>query len=242
MIPKGYCFLIAILLLASYNSEAKQPEAMNVILILADDLGWADTTLYGHTQLYETPNLARLARRGMTFTRAYANSPLCSPTRASVLTGQTPARHGSTAPQHHLEEVRLNAAVAERASPGNKALVVRSVTRLDTGIPNLGKLLKGKGYNTGHFGKWHLGAEPYSPLEHGFDVDIPHHPGPSPAGSYVAPWKFRKFQENYPHEHIEDRMAAEAVKWMQSVKGDTFFRNFWQFSVHSPYDAKKSLV
>ena len=159
MISKAYCFLIAILLLASHNSEAKQGEAMNVILILADDLGWADTTLYGHTQLYETPNLERLARRGMTFTRAYANSPLCSPTRASVLTGQTPARHGSTAPQHHRGDVRLNAAVAERASPGNKALVLRSVTRLDTRIPTLGKLLKGKGYNTGHFGQF---AQDYS--------------------------------------------------------------------------------
>ena len=145
---------------------------MNVIFILADDLGWADTSLYGHTRLYETPNLERLAERGMVFTRAYASSPLCSPTRASIMTGQIPARHGSTAPQHHTPTVRLKASVAESAPPGNKALATQSVPRLDTAFPTLAKLLKAREYATGHFGKWHLGAEPYSPLQHGFDVDI----------------------------------------------------------------------
>ena len=80
----------------------------NVVFILADDLGWSDVTLYGKTKLYETPNLERLAARGITYTRAYAASPLCSPTRESVLTGQTPARTGITAPTAHLGEVKLN--------------------------------------------------------------------------------------------------------------------------------------
>lgn len=215
---------------------------MNVIFILADDLGWADTTLYGQTRLYQTPNLERLARCGMTFTRAYANSPLCSPTRASIMTGQTPARHGSTAPQHHTAAVRMQASVAASAPPGNKALQTQSVTRLDTAYPTLAKQLKAVGYATGHFGKWHLGPEPYSPLEHGFDVDIPHHPGPGPAGSFVAPWKFRNFKANAAEEHIEDRMAAEAAKWMQTVKDKPFYMNYWQFSVHAPFNAKAALI
>ncbi len=214
----------------------------NIIFILADDLGWADTTLYGHTSLYETPNLERLAERGMVFTRAYANSPLCSPTRASIMTGQLPARHGSTAPQHHTAAVRLKASVAKSTPPGNKALQTQSVTRLDTTYPTLARLLNDQGYATGHFGKWHLGPEPYSPLQHGFDVDIPHHPGPGPAGSFVAPWKFKDFKENTPHEHIEDRMAAEAVKWLQEVKDRPFFMNYWQFSVHAPFNAKADLI
>ena len=215
----------------------------NVIFILADDLGWADTTLYGHTGLYETPNLQRLAKRGLTFTRAYANSPLCSPTRASILTGQTPARHGSTAPAHHTSQIRLKAALKKRGQPGEKALIVDSVTRLDTSYPTLGKLFKQQGYATGHFGKWHLGAEPYSPLQHGFDVDIPHSPGPGPAGSYVAPWKFKDFKPNHPNEHIEDRMAEEVVKWMKSLpKEQPFFMNYWQFSVHGPFNAKEALI
>ena len=77
--------------------------------------------------------------------------------------------------------------------------------------------MKDNGYATGHFGKWHLGPEPYSPLEHGFDVDVPHWPGPGPAGSYVAPWKFPDFDPNTPDEHIEDRMAEEAVAFMEST-------------------------
>jgi len=215
---------------------------MNVIFILADDLGWADTTLYGHTRLYETPNLERLAQRGMTFTRAYANSLLCSPTLASIMTGRTPARTGITAPNCHLPEVRLQAEVSTSASSGSKALQTQSVTRLATTYPTLGRLLKAQGYATGHFGKWHLGPEPYSPLEHGFDVDLPHHAGPGPAGSFVAPWKFKNFKENVPKEHIEDRMASEAVKWMQSVKDRPFYMNYWQFSVHAPFDAKVTLI
>ncbi|MEA2069344.1 MAG: sulfatase-like hydrolase/transferase, partial [Verrucomicrobiota bacterium] len=222
---------------------AAEAAPMNVVFILADDLGWSDTTLYGNTSLYQTPNIERLAQRGMTFTRAYANSPLCSPTRASILTGQTPARHGSTAPQHHLKEVRLEASVKESAPPGNKSLETESVTRLDTKLPTLGKLIQADGYATAHFGKWHLGAEPYSPLEHGFDVDIPHWPGPGPAGSFVAPWRFPSFKANYPQEHIEDRMAEEAVRWMKSVEGKKpFYMNYWQFSVHAPFNAKAELI
>jgi len=217
-------------------------QPMNVVFILADDLGWADTTLYGHTHLYETPNLERLAKRGMVFNRAYSNSPLCSPTRASILTGQTPARHGSTSPCHHQKPVRLKPELKTTAKPGEKVIQPLSVSRLDTKFPTLGKLLKARGYATAHFGKWHLGSEPYSPLEHGFDVDIPHHSGPGPAGSYLAPWKFKHFKANKPKEHIEDRMAQEAVKWMKSVKQKPFFMNYWMFSVHAPFDAKPELI
>ncbi len=216
---------------------------MNVVFILADDLGWADTSLYGHTKLYETPNLKKLAARGMVFEQAYAASPLCSPTRASILTGRTPARTGFTAPDGHSPKEVLKATVEDSGSPGNKALQTESVTRLDTRYPTLGKMFKQAGYATAHFGKWHLGPEPYSPLQHGFDVDIPHFNGPGPAGSYVAPWKYKDFKENYPNEHIEDRMAEEAVKWMNSVpKGQPFFMNYWMFSVHAPFDAKKELI
>ena len=109
--------MLLVLLVAFVGGIARASERPNVIFILADDLGWADTTLYGHTSLYETPNLERLAKRGMTFTRAYSNSPLCSPTRASILTGQTPARHGSTAPTHHTAEVRLAAEVRKIGHP-----------------------------------------------------------------------------------------------------------------------------
>ncbi len=215
----------------------------NVLFILADDLGWADTTLYGHTRLYETPNLERLARRGMVFTRAYSASPLCSPTRASILTGQTPARTGSTAPVHHTAPVRLQPTVQKKAPAGNKALQTESATRLDSALPTLGRLFRQAGYATAHFGKWHLGPEPYSALQHGFEVDVPHWPGPGPAGSFVAPWKFKTFQARAPGEHIEDRMAAEAAAWLRSIPKDRpFYLNYWQFSVHAPFDAKRDYI
>ncbi|MBN1443573.1 MAG: sulfatase-like hydrolase/transferase, partial [Planctomycetes bacterium] len=150
----------------------------NVVFILADDLGWADTALYGHTKFYRTPNVERLARRGMTFTRAYSASPLCSPTRASILTGLSPARTGITTPACHLPQVVLEAAEGKSAPPAMKAVSPSTVTRLKTEYYTLAERLQDAGYATGHFGKWHLGHEPYSPLEHGFDVDVPHWPGP----------------------------------------------------------------
>lgn len=221
------------------TAQEKQP---NVVFILADDLGWSDVSLYGKTRLYETPNLDRLAARGITYTRSYAASPLCSPTRASILTGQTTARTGITAPTAHLGKVKLKPSLNQGTSPANKSMILESVTRLDHKLPTLVKQFKKAGYATGHFGKWHLGAAPYSPLQHGFDVDIPHFAGPGPAGSFVAPWKYKNFKENYKKEHIEDRMAAEAVKWLRSIdKSQPFFMNYWQFSVHAPFDAKESL-
>ena len=190
----------------------------NIVMILADDLGWSDTSLYGTTTLHRTPNLQRLAARGVTFTRAYAASPLCSPTRASILTGQTPARHGSTSPVHHLPEVRLTPQAKPHGPPGDRTCGVQSVSRLDPALPTLGRLLRAAGYRTAHVGKWHLGAEPYSPLEHGFEVDVPHTSGPGPGGNFVAPLSFGRFAPRSADEHVEDRMAAEAVALMESVK------------------------
>ena len=117
-------------------------------------------------------------------------------------------------------------------------------TRLKTEYRTLAETLHDAGYSTGHFGKWHLGPEPYSPLQQGFDVDVPHHPGPGPAGSYVAPWKFADFDADpdVPDQHIEDRMAKEAVAFMEKHQGHPFYMNYWMFSVHAPFDAKKALI
>jgi arylsulfatase A-like enzyme len=192
--------------------------------------------------LYETPNLDRLSKRGVIFSNAYSASPLCSPTRASILTGQGPARTGITAPVCHQPEVEMKPTVMKKAPAGDKAIQCQSATRLSTDLPTLSKLIKASGYATAHFGKWHLGREPFSPLQQGFDVDMPHWPGPGPAGSFVAPWKFDNFKENYPKEHIEDRMAEEATKWMRSIdKNQPFYLNYWMFSVHAPFNAKAEL-
>ncbi len=239
---KPLTLLIAAVLLGTRLCAA--PARPNVVFILADDLGWADTTLYGHTKFYQTPNLERLAKRGMTFTWAYSASPLCSPTRAAVLTGLSPARTGITTPNCHLPQVVLAAATGKQAAADQKAIPPQPATRLKTEYQTLAETLKEQGYATGHFGKWHLGPEPYSPLQQGFDVDLPHTSGPGPAGSYVAPWKFKDFDADptQPTQHLEDRMAVEARAFMEKHQNEPFFLNYWMFSVHAPFDAKASLI
>ena len=236
-----YLTLFSLLLSSFAKGEKTKP---NILLILADDLGWADTTLYGKTSLYETPNIERLAKLGMTFSNAYS-SPICSPTRASIITGQNPARHGMTSPAAHLPEVRFDASVQSRGLPHQKSCNVKSATRIRPEVPTLGEILKGAGYETAHFGKWHLGMKGYTPLEHGFDLDLPHWHGPGPKSSYLAPWGYENpnFKEGAPGEHIEDRMAKEAVNWLKNRnRTKPFFLNYWQFSVHAPFGAKPELI
>ncbi|MBL9157067.1 MAG: sulfatase [Verrucomicrobiales bacterium] len=233
--------LFSLLVFFGFTSS-ESADRPNVVFILADDLGWSDTTLYGTTKLYQTPHLERLAARGMTFTRAYSASPLCSPTRSAILTGLSPARTGITTPNCHEPAEVLSASPGTSAPPSKKSIAPIPPTRLKREYRTLAEILRDAGYATGHFGKWHLGPEPFSPLEQGFDVDVPHHPGPGPAGSFVAPWKYPDFKENSPGEHIEDRMAAEAVAWMEEHRGKPFFLNYWMFSVHAPFDAKKDLI
>ena len=237
-----FCLLLMACVSVPWTVAAQRPP--NVVFILADDLGWSDTTLYGTTSLYRTPHIERLAKRGMTFTRAYSSSPLCSPTRASILTGLSPARHGITTPRCHLPQVILAATATKTAAPQNKSTIPDSVSRLKTDYYTLGEAFHDAGYATGHFGKWHLGPEPYSPLQHGFDIDVPHWHGPGPAGSYVAPWKFKDFDHDpdVPDQHLEDRMATEAVAFLEQHQDKPFFLNYWMFSVHAPFDAKQALI
>lgn len=213
----------------------------NVLFILADDLGWRDTSLYG-SAFCKTPNIDALAERGMMFTNAYAANPLCSPTRASIITGLWPARVGITTPGCHLDRIVLESSLSEKGPPHNKALIAQSVTRLSTEYQTLSSVFRDAGYKTAHIGKWHLGAEPYSPFEHGFDIDIPHTPAPSPlADGWFAPWKVYP-NKGEPGEHLEDRMALEAVEFIRQNKDTPFYLQFWQFSVHSPWHAKQDVI
>lgn len=213
----------------------------NVVFILADDFGWRDTSFNG-SKFYETPNIDRLAARGMRFDQAYAAAPICSPTRASIQTGLFPARLGITQPACHVPQVILEQSVAPKARPEHKARTPNSVTRLKLEYFTLAEALKEAGYKTGHFGKWHLGPEPYDPLHQGFDVDLPHTPVPGPAGGYLGgPWKFWPGQ-GARGEHIEDRMALEASRFIKENRDRPFYLNYWAFSVHSPWQAKPELL
>jgi arylsulfatase A-like enzyme len=223
--------------------SAEERRTPNIVFILADDLGWRDVGCYG-SSFHATPHIDSLARRGMRFTQAYAASPFCSPTRASILTGQYPARIGITIPVCHVPQVVLEKGLQQKAGPQVKVLGAESVTRLKTDYYTLAEALKDAGYATGHFGKWHLGAEPYSPLEQGFGVDVPHTSAPGPGGGYLAPWKFLAKQgfTGQPGESIEDRMAAEAERFIRTNRNRPFYLNYWAFSVHSPWQGKPGYV
>jgi len=223
-------------------ADAAASQKPNLVFILADDLGCRDLGCYGSTY-FQTPHLDRLAARGVRFTQAHAANPLCSPTRSSILTGLWPARTGITAPNCHVPQVILDKQLA-KGNPKSRVLVATSVTRLNTDYTTLPEILHDAGYRTGHFGKWHLGSEPYSALQHGFDVDWPHWHGPGPAGSYVAPWKFpeKLGVTGVPGEHIEDTLSKQVVQFIRENRDRPFYVNYWQFSVHAPYDAKDELV
>ncbi len=227
--------------LAATDAPAARATRPNVVFILADDLGVNDLSLYG-SKFHETPNIDALAKRGMTFNQAYSASPLCSPTRSSIMTGLFPARIGITAPVCHLPEVILEKGLAPKATPNQKALLAQSVTRLKIDYYSLAKAFKAEGYTTAHFGKWHLGAEPYSPLEHGFDIDIPHTSAPSPLPKgFFHPFPVWK-NHGKPGDNLEDLVADEAVKFIEQHKDRAFFLNYWAFEVHSPWQAKEAQI
>jgi arylsulfatase A-like enzyme len=225
-------------------SSCGVPTRPNLIFILADDLGWSDTTLFGSTAFYETPNLEKLASRGMLFTNAYSASPVCSPTRASILTGLHPARTGITRPASPSSPVRLEEKLTISAPATRRALQAISATRLALEYVTLAEVLRKHRYATGHFGKWHLGKHPFDPLEQGFDVDVPGWAGPGPSGGHLAPWgpSADWKLEGRPGDHLEDRMVDEAIAFIEANKDRAFYLNYWSFSVHSPWEAKQDLI
>lgn len=234
--------------LARGAAEQTRP---NIIFILADDLGAHDVGCFGSTY-HETPNIDRLAARGIKFTQAYAACPLCSPTRSSILTGLYPARIGITAPVCHVPQIQLEKKLVSGANPNMRAINADSITRLKPEYFTLAEALREAGYATAHFGKWHLGhnlpqnpGDHYEPKDQGFDSDFPHTPAAAgPGGGYLAPWKFIKDPAitGAPGEHIEDRMSAEAAKYIHAHKDQPFYVNYWAYSVHSPWNARHDYI
>lgn len=231
----------AALLTVPALGKTKPARKPNVLFILADDLGWADLSSFG-SKYHQSPNIDALAKRGMRFTQAYSANPLCSATRASLVTGLYPARLGLTGASGHLKEVIFDKRLAKATGPQWPALPAISTSRVDTKHFTVAEAFKAAGYTTAHFGKWHIGPEPYDPLHQGFDVDIPHTPAPSPLGNgWFAPWHVYPGQGK-EGDHLEDRMAEEAVKFIHEHREEPFLLHYWAFSVHSPWHAKEDLV
>ncbi len=241
---------VILVLFAPNLFGAGQPCRPNIVLFLVDDMGWMDSTPYG-SRYYETPNMERLSLQSMRFTNAYA-LPLCSPTRASILSGQYSARHGVTSATGHLPALPEGASrYPANGSPNQRFLYPASKNYLDPKIVTLAEVLRDAGYRTAHIGKWHLGLnQRHWPEQQGFEVAFHAEPSPGPA-SYFSPYQV--FPDGNPSprhhvgtitdgpqgEYITDRLTDEALRFIETNKASPFFLNFWHFAVHGPWGHKE---
>ena len=223
--------LAAVLLLTGAAAAEPKP---NVVFIVADDLGWADLGCYG-SKYHKTPNLDRLAADGVRFTQAYAACPVCSPTRAAIMTGQYPARLGIT-----------DWLPGRPDRPDQKLARPKLVTDLPGDIPNLATLFKQAGYTTGLIGKWHLGGPDATPEKRGFEVNVAGDVAGSPA-SYFAPFANKGrtmpgLDKAPAGEYLTDRLAADAEAFLDGNKGKPFFLYLPHYAPHTPLRAKQELI
>jgi arylsulfatase A-like enzyme len=198
----------------------------NIVFILIDDLGWADVGCYGST-FYETPRLDRLAAEGALFTDAYAASPVCSPTRASLLTGKYPPTVGVTQYIGGHGVGRL--------------LDVPYFGFLPTHELSLARALREGGYQTWHVGKWHLGPRRCWPDQHGFDVNLGGCEWGHPK-SYFSPYHCPTLSDGPDGEYLTDRLTDEAIRLIGASGDRPFFLNLWHYAVHIPIDSPPALV
>ncbi len=227
----------------SHAQVEKQEKRKNIIFILADDLGWKDLGCYG-SDFYETKNLDAFAKEGVLFTDAYSASPLSSPTRASILTGQEPGRLRLTTPSAHVPEVVLDPKETFTAGSHDKTATPQTKTRLPNDYLTFAEVLKENGYSTAFMGKWHLGSEPYIPENQGFDIIVGgrEHPGPPGPGRFFSPWDCETLPVVPAGKHISDVLTDEAISYMKTNKDNPFLLCLWYYDVHAPFQAKKELI
>jgi len=220
--------LITLLVLLLRSSAYAKPP--NVVFFLVDDLGWSDVGCYGST-FYETPHIDALAAEGGRFTDAYATCHVCSPSRASILTGKYPARLQLT----DWINGRRDFPFQRLEQPENKlALPLEEST--------LAEILQAHGYATGHFGKWHLGEDPAGPLQQGFDLMVPRNWFKGwPRSGYHAPFHLDGISDE-PGDYLTDRLTDEALQFIERNREQPFFLYLSHFAVHDPIDGRPDLV
>jgi arylsulfatase A-like enzyme len=207
----------------------------NVVFILADDMGVMDPSCYGST-FHETPNIDRLAREGVRFTRAYAACPVCSPTRASILTGNYPTRTGVT---DFINVAGNN--LPEKWNRNTKMLPASHKLALSTDQTTLARMFKTQGYVTGSFGKWHLGGKGTMPTDHGFDANV----AGNDAGTMkkFGPWQnLPGFDQPYTeNDHIDEVVTDHAMQFITANKDKPFFVYVPYFEPHSKIETRPAL-
>lgn len=203
---------------AAQQDVARTERPPNVVIILADDLGWSDLGCYGH-EYHQTPAIDRLAREGMRFTQFYAG-PVCSPTRANLQTGLDQARFGIT--QHIPGHRRPFAKLLDPAVPSHLPLEAETFA----------ERLRAVGYATGYFGKWHLGGAGHGPAEQGWETVI------ECQGHTVPPLLSGEASPRRTAEFLTDR----AVQFMEAHRDRPFLVQVSHFAVHIPLTTTPELL
>jgi arylsulfatase A-like enzyme len=219
-----------------------QEQNPNVILIVVDDLGWKDLGCYG-SSFYETPNVDQLAASGMRFTSAYSACPVCSPTRAALLTGKSPAKLRFTG---HITAINRH-----RFPEHGRIIPPQDKMFISLEEITIAEALKPAGYKTASIGKWHVGnEEKYYPTEQGFDVNIAGYKHGSPP-SYYYPYKNpqKEWNPEIPTliggeqgEYLTDRLTNEAIRFIEQSQEDPFFLYLPYYTVHTPLEAPSDLI
>ena len=195
----------------------------NFIFVLVDDLGWRDLGCCG-SEFYETPHLDRLASEGMRFTDAYAACPVCSPTRASIMSGKYPATVGVT---NFIG-----------GSARGQLIDAPYVDHLPLAEKSVAQALREGGYQTWHVGKWHLGGRPYYPDNHGFDVNVGGCNWGMVNHGYFSPWGCETLADGPEGEYLTDRLTEEAIRLIERSDGRPFFLYLAYYAVHIPIQGK----
>ena len=229
-------------LFSSLSNCMKKKKEPNVVLILVDDLGWKDLGCYGN-QYYETPNIDRLCDESVKFTDAYASCAVCSPTRAAILTGRYPTRHGITDWIHHWIKPDPNKQpTGYRGGKNQQLLTPANHLYMEHEEKTIAELLKEQDYTTCHIGKWHLGRKRWYPETQGFDYNIGGYEQGHP-DSYFSPYNNPELKDGEKNEYLTDRLADEAVDFIDDASKDEipFFLYMSHYSVHTPIQPKEQL-
>lgn len=221
-------FFISILVSCTQVEEPK-----NVLFILADDYGYNDMSLHG-SDFYETPNIDRIALEGTEFTDGYAACQVCSPSRASIMSGKFPARHGITD--------WIGAKTGEdwrKKNRFNKLLPAEYTHSLNLEYTTLPEAMQEQGYATFFAGKWHIGDKGSWPEDHGFDINKGGWDAGSPSGGYFAPYKNPNLEQGPDGENLSMRLARETVDFMKAHKDEKFFAYLSFYAVHGPVQSSQ---
>jgi arylsulfatase A-like enzyme len=217
--------MAAALLVTACDASPPRKTPPNVVLFVADDLGWRDVGFMG-SAFYETPNIDGLAASGTVFNQAYSAHPVCSPTRTALMTGRDPARVGITdwIPGYEPDDPQL----ADPPIPDQ--LPLEEIT--------LAELFQQAGYATFMAGKWHLGQEEaYWPEHQGFDENSGGHDRGSPPGGYFSPYENPRLDDGPESEFLTERLGRETSNFIRRHAGHPFFVYHAFYSVHTPIQA-----